>query len=108
MFSITIMIGAVIKSNKDTRSALDCFVTHDGEKLPCWPLANLSSFRQKLGTEAYEKLEVIDIDEAQFFEDLYGFCCEAPDRDGKTVIVAGLDGEYLRYILYVNPSSHLK
>ncbi|KAL3521838.1 hypothetical protein ACH5RR_014672 [Cinchona calisaya] len=87
---------AVIKSNKDTRYAIDSIVTHDGEKLPCWPLANLSSFRQKLGTEAYDKLDVIGIDEGQFFEDLYDFCREAADHDGKTVIVAGLDGDYLR------------
>lgn len=43
------------------------------------------------------QLDVIGIDEAQFFEDLYDFCCKAADRDGKTVIVAGLDGDYLRY-----------
>ncbi|GKV18762.1 hypothetical protein SLEP1_g29101 [Rubroshorea leprosula] len=42
------------------------------------------------------QLDVIGIDEAQFFEDLYDFCCEAADHDGKTVIVAGLDGDYLR------------
>jgi hypothetical protein len=41
---------------------------------------------------------VIGIDEAQFFEDLYDFCREAADHDGKTVIVSGLDGDYLRYL----------
>lgn len=40
---------------------------------------------------------MIGIDEAQFFGDLYDFCCEAADLDGKTIIVAGLDGDYLRY-----------
>lgn len=87
---------AIIKSNKDTRYGLDSIVTHDGVKLPCWALANLSSFRQKFGHDAYDKLDVIGIDEAQFFEDLYDFCRDAADRDGKTVIVAGLDGDYLR------------
>lgn len=87
---------AIIKSNTDTRYGLDSIVTHDGEKLPCLPLADLSSFREKLGAEAYEKLEVIGIDEAQFFDDLYDFCSKAADHDGKTVIVAGLDGDYLR------------
>jgi len=43
------------------------------------------------------QLDVIGIDEAQFFDDLYEFCCKAADGDGKTVIVAGLDGDYLRY-----------
>lgn len=42
------------------------------------------------------QLEVIGIDEGQFFEDLYDFCRKAADDDGKTVIVAGLDGDYLR------------
>lgn len=45
------------------------------------------------------QLDVIGIDEAQFFDDLYDFCREAADIDGKTVIVAGLDGDYLRYHL---------
>ncbi|MBA0868745.1 hypothetical protein Goshw_018348 [Gossypium schwendimanii] len=94
--SKAIVTVAVIKSNKDTRYGLDSIVTHDGMKLPCWALANLSSFRQKIGPDAYDQLDVIGIDEAQFFEDLYDFCCEAADHDGKTVIVAGLDGDYLR------------
>lgn len=42
---------------------------------------------------------MIGIDEAQFFEDLYEFCCNAADHDGKTVVVAGLDGDYLRCCL---------
>ncbi|OMO64725.1 Thymidine kinase [Corchorus olitorius] len=46
--------------------------------------------------EIQGELDVIGIDEAQFFEDLYDFCCEAADHHGKTVIVAGLDGDYLR------------
>ncbi|XP_062013633.1 thymidine kinase a-like [Rosa rugosa] len=87
---------AVIKSNKDTRYGLDSIVTHDGVKLPCWALPNLSSFKQKFGLDAYEQLDVIGIDEAQFFEDLYDFCRETADHDGKKVIVAGLDGDYLR------------
>ncbi|KAI7737851.1 LOW QUALITY PROTEIN: hypothetical protein M8C21_006860 [Ambrosia artemisiifolia] len=87
---------AIIKSSKDTRYALDSIVTHDGEKLPCWPLTALSSFKERIGLEEYHKLEVIGIDEAQFFDDLYDFCVKAADHDGKTVIVAGLDGDYLR------------
>lgn len=87
---------AIIKSIKDTRYGLDSIVTHDGVKLPCWPLKDLSSFKQKFTPEAYDKLDVIGIDEAQFFEDLYDFCSEAADHDGKKVIVAGLDGDYLR------------
>ncbi|KAK6918758.1 Thymidine kinase [Dillenia turbinata] len=87
---------AMIKSSKDTRYGLDSIVTHDGAKFPCWALDNLMSFEENFGVHAYDKLDVIGIDEAQFFEDLYDFCCKAADRDGKTVILAGLDGDYLR------------
>ncbi|XP_058210441.1 thymidine kinase a-like [Rhododendron vialii] len=87
---------AMIKSSKDVRYAVDSVVTHDGMKFPCWALANLLSFKDKLGAEEYNKLDVIGIDEAQFFDDLYDFCCNAADCDGKTVILAGLDGDYMR------------
>jgi thymidine kinase len=42
------------------------------------------------------QMEVIGIDEAQFFDDLLDFCQGAADLDNKTVIVAGLDGDFLR------------
>nr|CAB3495491.1 unnamed protein product [Digitaria exilis] len=87
---------ALIKSNKDNRYGLDSVVTHDGTKMACWALSDLSSFHDKLGVEAYDKVDVIGIDEAQFFDDLYDFCCKAADRDGKIVVVAGLDGDYKR------------
>ncbi|XP_023513380.1 thymidine kinase a [Cucurbita pepo subsp. pepo] len=86
----------MIKSSKDTRYAIDSVVTHDGAKFPCWALPDLSSFRQKFGEDAYNKLDVIGVDEAQFFDDLYDFCCDVADKDGKIIIVAGLDGDYLR------------
>ncbi|XP_015938045.1 thymidine kinase a [Arachis duranensis] len=87
---------AMLKSSKDTRYAIDSVVTHDGIRFPCWALQDLMSFQEKYGHDAYRKLDVIGIDEAQFFEDLYEFCCKAADEDGKIVIVAGLDGDYLR------------
>jgi thymidine kinase len=86
----------MVKSSKDTRYAIDSVVSHDGVKYPCWALPDLMSFHHKLGEDAYNKVDVIGIDEAQFFEDLYDFCCKAADCDGKIVIVAGLDGDYLR------------
>ncbi|KAL5555123.1 hypothetical protein UlMin_037359 [Ulmus minor] len=67
----------MIKSSKDNRYAIDFVVTQDGAKFPC-------------------SLDVIGIDEAQFFDDLYDFCCKAADLDGKTIILVGLDGDYLR------------
>lgn len=40
--------------------------------------------------------QVFAIDEAQFFTDLTDFCVQAADRDGKLVLVAGLDGDFRR------------
>ncbi|KAG2245789.1 hypothetical protein Bca4012_091242 [Brassica carinata] len=87
---------AMVKSSKDTRYAKDSMVTHDGIGFPCWALPDLMSFPEIFGHDAYAKLDVIGVDEAQFFGDLYEFCCKVADDDGKTVIVAGLDGDYLR------------
>ncbi|XP_074272878.1 thymidine kinase [Silene latifolia] len=87
---------AMIKSSKDNRYAKDSVVTHDGAKFPCWALPDLACFKDKFGLEEYNQLDVIGIDEAQFFEDLYEFCCTAAENDGKIVVVAGLDGDYLR------------
>ena len=47
---------AVIKSNKDTRYGLDSVVTHDGTKMPCLALPELSMFRDKFGIESYNKV----------------------------------------------------
>ncbi|KAJ0982222.1 hypothetical protein J5N97_010477 [Dioscorea zingiberensis] len=87
---------AMVKSSKDTRYGLDSVVTHDGNKMPCFAASTLSNFRSEIGHEAYSKLDVIGIDEGQFFEDLYDFCCYAADHDRKTIIIAGLDGDYMR------------
>lgn len=48
----------MIKSSKDTRYAIDSVVTHDGAKFPCWALPDLSSFRQKFGEDAYDKVSL--------------------------------------------------
>ncbi|KAH7665498.1 Thymidine kinase protein [Dioscorea alata] len=94
----------MVKSSKDSRYGLDCVVTHDGKKMPCFAVPNLSTFRAHIGHETYNKFDVIGIDEGQFFEDLYDFCCEAADIDKKTIIIAGLDGDYMRY--YSSKSKH--
>jgi len=48
-----------------------------------------------INTQEFIDSEVIGIDEAQFFEDLYQFVVKAEKFD-KTIIVAGLDGDFLR------------
>ena len=50
------------------------------------PLIDSSNFKDS---------DVIGIDEAQFFDDLYEFVIEI-EKFNKTIIVAGLDGDFLR------------
>jgi thymidine kinase len=44
----------------------------------------------------YRDHHVLFIEEGQFFDDLYEFCIQAVERDGKHVIVCGLDGDFER------------
>ncbi|KAL0296479.1 UNVERIFIED_CONTAM: Pentatricopeptide repeat-containing protein [Sesamum radiatum] len=66
------------------------------KKEPGYSMIEILVLFGKQGMSFFANLEVIGIDEAQFFEGLYDFCSKAADHDGKTVIVAGLDGDYLR------------
>lgn len=68
-------------------------ITHDKVKMNCLKLNNLIPFSK---TESYEKADVIVIEEGQFFTDLFDFVVKSVDEKGKQVIVAGLDGDYLR------------
>ena len=52
-------------------------------------------YRNQL-SDSYQDVDVIAIDEAQFFPDLLSFCSTAADYDNKHVIIAGLDGDFKR------------
>ena len=45
----------------------------------------------------YQKYHVIGIDEGQFFTDLYQFVMQAVERDGKHLLVVGLDGDSFKH-----------
>lgn len=87
---------SLVKSDKDNRYAVAAVVSHDGVQMPCVAVPSLAAFREHVGEEEYKQMDVIGIDEAQFFDDLVEFCQNAADLDNKTVIVAGLDGDFLR------------
>ncbi|ABQ43541.1 thymidine kinase [Tanapox virus] len=79
----------VIKYSKDTRYGKG-LVTHDNNSIPAIPVNSLSEINcDKI------KADVIGIDEGQFFPDIVEFC-ERMANDGKIVIVAALDGTFLR------------
>ena len=86
---------ALVKSDRDDRYSATHISTHDGLERSCHAVSALADVRAVLGP-AYEETEVIAIDEAQFFPDLLKFCAQAADYDCKQVVVAGLDGDFMR------------
>ena len=47
-------------------------------------------------SEYIDKIDIILIDEAQFFDDLYSFCVNIIDTTDKTIYIFGLSGDYKR------------
>lgn len=86
---------AMVKSDKDNRYSSSEITTHDGVARSCYAVAQLANLRSALG-QSYDSIQVIAIDEAQFFPDLLEFCTEASDHDNKHIVVAGLDGDFQR------------
>ena len=82
----------VFKPGSDTRYDSCRLVTRDHRELEAVSVACSCELRQKLDPD----VEVVGIDEAQFFDqELVGLVSELADR-GLRVIVAGLDLDYLR------------
>lgn len=80
----------VIKWEKDLRYSNDCIATHD----ECLHEAVKTSTLAGVHEEALTK-DVIAVDEGQFYPDLVEYC-EIWANEGKTVIVAALDGKFDR------------
>jgi thymidine kinase len=76
----------VVNSNKDTRSPYEVLQTHDNTRYKCIKIDDLSKLN-------YESVDVIAIDEAQFFIGLKKFV-ENVLESKKIIILAGLDGDY--------------
>ncbi len=83
----------IISHSSDTRYTEDAICTHDQVQEKC---LSVSKLEQVLENPEYLDAEVVIIEEAQFFEDLYETVLHAAEKDGKSVIVAGLDGDYKR------------
>lgn len=82
----------VFKPRTDTRSDAQVLVTRDNRELAAHSVIDTAELRRLLEPE----VEVVGIDEAQFFDhDLVELVTELADR-GVRVIVAGLDQDYLR------------
>lgn len=79
----------VVNSAKDTRSLDEVLKTHDNVKFDCFKVLHLPDLEKN---EAFENADIIAIDEAQFFVGLKVFV-EKCLKLGKSVILAGLDGD---------------
>lgn len=81
---------AIFKPLIDTRFAEDRIVSHSGVSLPSINVSCAEDIRARAGD-----VEVVGIDEAQFFDlDLVAVCEDLANR-GHRVIIAGLDQDYL-------------
>nr|CAD7458069.1 unnamed protein product [Timema tahoe] len=80
----------LIKYANDDRYDKTDVVTHDRQSLPALMAMELTQMKEKA-----LKVEVIGIDEGQFFPDVSDFCEDMANK-GKVVIVAALDGTFQR------------
>ena len=83
---------AVLNYSEDTRYHETMLSTHDKTMIPCIQTIHL---RDVLETEQVIQAQVVLINEAQFFEDLYD-CVLLLLKQNKKVYVSGLDGDFER------------
>nr|WGO62694.1 cytosolic thymidine kinase-like protein [Wadden Sea poxvirus] len=80
----------VIKYYKDIRYGKDDVITHDNLSINAISVSKLEEIDKKK-----INVNIIGIDEGQFFTDIVSFC-EKMANDGKIIIVAALDGTFQR------------
>lgn len=80
----------IINSTKDTRCG-DMIQTHDKKEMIALKLDKLIDLVDK---KEFNEIEVIAIDEAQFFEDLLDMAKKFTFDYDKEVIICGLDGDF--------------
>ena len=88
----------VINYSGDTRYGNEKRIyTHDKNYVDALHLNTLSYiFNNTDYTKQYNESDIIFINEGQFFDNLLDFTTNAADNDNKTVIICGLDGDYLK------------
>ena len=79
----------IFKPMTDTRYAEMAVVSHNQNSIPCTPVESSSAILL-LGSH----VQVVGIDEAQFFDDELAYVCDTLANKGVRVIVAGLDMDY--------------
>ena len=80
----------IFKPKIDDRYDEEAVVSHSQRKLPGVAVENLAELKQSLSSQ----VEVIGIDEVQFFDAGVVDFCETMADEGRRIIVAGLDQDY--------------
>jgi thymidine kinase len=80
----------IVTSSLDNRCDKNSIQTHDSEKIPANSLKNLNDI---LLFGEYHRAQLVIIEEAQFFPDLYTNVVKMVEVHKKDVIVVGLDGD---------------
>ena len=78
------------KPEIDNRYSPDDIVSHDDRRIECCKVRSASEILDQVDADT----KVVGIDEAQFLGDELVDVCEKLAKDGKRVIVAGLDQDY--------------
>ncbi len=81
----------IFKPQIDTRYSDDHIVSHSEMRIPSVPVSSSRLLLEQVEPDA----EVVGIDEGQFFDAELPAICNALADQGKRVIVAGLDQDYL-------------
>lgn len=82
-----------INHSLDNRYGESIISTHDNQEINCLSLDKLLPI---ISESYYLDAEIIFIEEAQFFTDLFEFVTKSADIYEKIVIVSGLDGDFKR------------
>ena len=80
----------IFKPAIDIRYDKEKVISHDLNEIPSTPVASSSTI-----LELIDQVDVIGIDEAQFFDNKLPGVCATLAKNGVRVIVAGLDMDYL-------------
>ena len=80
----------IFKPNSDTRHHQDKIVSHDENSIPSISVSEAAAL-----LSGAVSMDVVGIDEAQFFDDQLSEVCVTLALKGVRVIVAGLDMDYL-------------
>jgi len=81
----------IVHALDSSRYVASAIMTHDQDKVEAMALTRLA----EVTIYDIHKHDLICIEEAQFFPDLYESVCEFVNDYGKDVIVCGLDGDFL-------------